>query len=163
MEAAMLYKTGTKKCFKKQRETVSESDESNTIQNTKHARIAEARESTRKRLESTLQKNYEDHIVGKGYNSISDFNLVHKFLPLPQAMKIPHAQAAVHKEWKKLETIPAWQVEKMKSKKDIILEAPRERKKVHFATYEILFSFRQYCLCMNKRTFEATNNRAIPD
>ena len=30
MEAAMLYKTGTKKCLKKLRETESESDESNT-------------------------------------------------------------------------------------------------------------------------------------
>ena len=82
---------------------------------------------------------------------------------MPQAMKIPDAKAAVYKEWKKLETVPAWQLDKMKSKKDVILEAQRERKKVHFATYEILFSFRLYWLCMNKRIFEATNNRAIPD
>ena len=27
---------------------------------------------------------------------------------MPQAMKIPDAMAAVDKEWKKLETIPAW-------------------------------------------------------
>ena len=78
---------------------------------------------------------------------------------MPQAMKIPDAKAAV----KRLETVPAWQLDKMKSKKDVILEAQRERKKVHFATYEILFSFRLYWLCMNKRIFEATNNRGIPD
>ena len=35
-------------------------------------------------------------------------DLVHKFIPMPQAMKIPDAKAAVDKEWKKLETIPAW-------------------------------------------------------
>ena len=31
-------------------------------------------------------------------------------------MKIPDAKAAVDKEWKKLETIPAWDVKKVKSK-----------------------------------------------
>ena len=32
-------------------------------------------------------------------------------LPVPQAMKIPDAKAAGDKEWKKLETIPAWQLD----------------------------------------------------
>ena len=80
---------------------------------------------------------------------------------MPQPMKIPEAKAAVYKEWKKLETIPAWQVDKMKSKKDVVLEAQRERgKKVHFATYEILFGFTLYWLCMNKTTFETTNSHS---
>ena len=35
-------------------------------------------------------------------------NLVHKFIPMPQAMKIPAAKAAVDKEWEKLEKISAW-------------------------------------------------------
>ena len=56
------------------------------------------------------------------------------FIPMPQAMKIPDAKAAVEKWWKKLETIPAWQLEKVKSKKEVILEAQRDKKKVHFAT-----------------------------
>ena len=43
--------------------------------------------------------------------------LVHKFVPMPQEMKIPDAKEAVNKEWKKLETIPAWQLDKVKSKK----------------------------------------------
>ena len=34
--------------------------------------------------------------------------LVHKFIPMPQAMKTPAAEAAVDKEWEKLEKIPAW-------------------------------------------------------
>ena len=58
------------------------------------------RGSTIKRLESTLPKDHEDHIAGKGYKSMSHYNLVHKFLPMPQSMKIPDAKAAVHKEWK---------------------------------------------------------------
>ena len=49
-------------------------------------------------------------------------------------MKMPDAKAALHKEWKKLETIPAWQLEKINCKKDVILEAQRDKKKVHFAT-----------------------------
>ena len=49
-------------------------------------------------------------------------------------MKIPDAKAAVDQEWKKLETAPAWQLQKVKSKKEVSLEAQRETKKVHFAT-----------------------------
>ena len=30
------------------------------------------------------------------------FNLLHKFIPMPQAMKIPAAKAAVDKEWEKI-------------------------------------------------------------
>ena len=32
-------------------------------------------------------------------NSLQHYNLVHKFIPMPQAMKIPAAKAAVDKEW----------------------------------------------------------------
>ena len=37
--------------------------------------------------------------------------MVHKFIPMPQAMNILAAKDAVDKELKKLETIPAWNVE----------------------------------------------------
>ena len=65
---------------------------------------------------------------------MTHYNLVHKFIPMPQAMKIPNAEAAVDKEWKKLETIPASQLDKVKSNKEVILESQRDKKKVHFAT-----------------------------
>ena len=48
-------------------------------------------------------------------------------------MKIPDAKA-VDKGWKKLETIQAWQLEKVNSKEEVIVEAQRDKKKVHFAT-----------------------------
>ena len=86
------------------------------------------------RVEESLPNYHEDHIAGKGDNSLQHYNLVHKFIPVPQAMKIPDAKAAVDKEWKKFETIPAWQLENVKSKEDVILEAQRNKKKVHFAT-----------------------------
>ena len=62
----------------------------------------------------------------KGCNSISHNNLAHKLIPLPQTMKSPDAKAAVDKEWEKQEKILAWQMDKVKSKKDVILEAQKE-------------------------------------
>ena len=53
---------------------------------------------------------------------------------MPQAMKIPDAKAAVDKEWKKLDTIPALDVRKVKRKKEVIKEARKNNNKVHFAS-----------------------------
>ena len=70
---------------------------------TKLACILEADESTRLRMGNSVPNYHEDHIAGKGDNSIQHYNLVHKFIPMAQAMKIPAAKAAVDKEWEKLE------------------------------------------------------------
>ena len=61
-------------------------------------------------------------------------NLVHKFIPMPQAMKIPAAKAAVDKEWEKLKKISAWNLTKVKSKKQVIDEARTSGVTVHFAS-----------------------------
>ena len=53
---------------------------------------------------------------------------------MPQASKIPDAQAAVEKEWAKLEKIPAWQLTKVRNKKEVIDEARNNGRKVHFAS-----------------------------
>ena len=68
-------------------------------------------------MEGSLPNHHEDHIAGKGDNSVQPNNLVHKFLPMPQAMKISAAKAAVDKEWEKLEKIPARNLTKVRSKK----------------------------------------------
>ena len=73
------------------------------------------------------------HLRDSEQNFCSHFNLVHKFIPMSQAMKIPDAKTAVDKIWKNIETIPAWDLEKVKSKKKVILEAHGGKKKVHFA------------------------------
>ena len=52
-------------------------------------------------MEGSLHKDHEDHIAAKGTNSLSHCNLVHKFIPMPQAFKIPVAKAAVEK-WQNL-------------------------------------------------------------
>ena len=59
--------------------------------------ILEASESTRMRMEESLPNNHQDHMAAKGNNSLRHYNLVHKFIPMPQAVKIPAAKAAVDK------------------------------------------------------------------
>ena len=83
----------------------------------KIACILEASTSTRLRMGESLPNHHEDHVAGKGDNSLQHYNLVHKFIPMPQAMKIPAAKAAVDKEWEKLEKIPAWDLTKVRNKK----------------------------------------------
>ena len=94
-----------------------------TKNKTKLACILEANESTRIRMENSEPSNHEDQIAGKGENSLQHYILVHKFTPMPQAVKIPAAKAAVDKEWEKLEKISAWNLTKGKSKMKVIDEA----------------------------------------
>ena len=53
---------------------------------------------------------------------------------MPQVMKIPAAKAAVDQEWEKLEKIPAWNLTRVRSKKEGIDEARTKGAKVHFAS-----------------------------
>ena len=59
----------------------------------KLACILEASESTRMRMGELLPNHHENHIAGKEDTSRQQKNLVHKFNPMPQAMKIPAAKA----------------------------------------------------------------------
>ena len=68
------------------------------------------------RLECVPHRYHEDHIFAKGLNSLSHYNLVHKFIPMPQALIIPDVTAAMDKEWGQLEKIPAWQLTKVRNK-----------------------------------------------
>ena len=101
---------------------------------TKRACILEANESTRLRMGNSEPSNHENHIAGKRDNSLQHYNLVHKFIPMPQAMKIPAAEAAADKEWEKLEKISAWNLTKVRSKKQVIDEAKMSGATVHFAS-----------------------------
>ena len=69
----------------------------------KLACIVEAHESTRKGSDRALPKDHEGRIADKGFRSLSHFELVHKFIPMPRAMIIPGAKAAVDTAWEKLE------------------------------------------------------------
>ena len=74
--------------------------------------------------------------------SLNHCNLVHKFIPMPQAMKILDAIAAVVKSWEKLEKILAWRLTKVRNKKEVIEEARNKRRKVHFASLMVFVILR---------------------
>ena len=99
---------------------------------TKLACILEPSEYTRLRMGNSIPHNHEDHIAGKGDNSQQHYNMMHKFIPLPQTLKIPAAKPSVDKEWEKLEKISAWNLTKVRSKKEVIDEARTKGAKVHF-------------------------------
>ena len=86
------------------------------------------------RMGNSIPHHHEDHIAGKGENSLQHYNLVHKFIPMPQAMKIPAAKAAVDKEWENWDKISAWNLTKVRSKKEVIDEARTSGATVHFAS-----------------------------
>ena len=79
---------------------------------TRLACILKADDFTRLRMGESLPNHHEDHIAGKGDTSLQHDNLVHKFILMPQALKIPAAKAAVDKQWEKLQKIPAWEPDK---------------------------------------------------
>ena len=100
---------------------------SNKIQKSKHACIVETYEYklvhkiavTQRFLvgKGTLLQDHQDHIAEKGFHSLCHYNLVHKFISVPQAMKIPDAKAAVDKEWEKLGILLSWQMTKSQEQK----------------------------------------------
>ena len=131
LETPMAPATPCKTCKKsKHGETRSKTNDFKS----EFACILEASESTRMRMEESLPKYYEDHIAGRGDNSLQHYNLVHKFIPMPEAMKIPAAKAAVDEEWEKLEKIPAWDRTKVRNKSEVIDDARTKGRKVHFAS-----------------------------
>ena len=67
--------------------------------------------------------------------------MVHKFIPMPQAMKIPAAKAAVDKEWEKMEKISAWNLTKVRNKSEVIDEAQDVGRKSSFCIINGHMSF----------------------
>ena len=132
MEAAMSCELKTTKSSYQHREI---DGGSNKIQKSKHACIVEACEFTRKPFGGDpFQKITEITLRRRWFHSLSHCNLVYKFVLMPQAMKIPDAKAAVDKEWEKRYKLPAWQMTKVNSKREVIEEAQKEARRVHLAT-----------------------------
>ena len=116
-------------------------------ENTRFSCITEAHQPTRQRKESVTKRTHEEH--GKK----EEQNLVHTFIPMPQAMKIPDAKALVDKEWKKLETIPTWDMRKVKSIKEVMKEA-QNNNKVRFSRWWIYVISKIRSWSHNSRTTE---------
>ena len=101
---------------------------------TRLACILDASESTRLRMGESLPTCHEDHIAGKGNNSLQHKNLVHKFIPMPQAIKNSSSKDSSGQGMGKMEKISAWNLTKVRSKKEVIDEARTTGAIVHFAS-----------------------------
>ena len=85
---------------------------------TRLACIPEADESTRLRVGESLPNHHEDHIAGKGNNSLQHNNLVHKFIPMPQAIKFQQQRqrwTRNGKNWRKFRR-GTWQKSKVRNR-----------------------------------------------
>ena len=98
----------------------------------KLACILEASESTRLRMGESLPNHDEDHFAGKGTIPAA-LRFVHKFIPV-SSHENSSTKGTVEKEWEKLEKISAWNLTKVRSKKEVIDEARTKGAKVLFAS-----------------------------
>ena len=69
---------------------------------TRYACIVDASESMRIRFKGVPHRYHEDHISAKGIFSPSRYNLVHKFIPMPQALKFQKRRLQWEKNGKNL-------------------------------------------------------------
>ena len=92
----------------------------------KHACIVEPLESKRKHIGRTQPKDHEDRNGGKGFNSLSHYNLVHKFIPMLQAMKNPGCESRCWQGVGKARKFACMAMEENQQKKDVIQETQKE-------------------------------------
>ena len=83
---------------------------------TKYACVVDADESARKRLEGVPHRYHEDHVSANRLSSLSRYNLVHRFIPIPEAVKNTGCEGSSGKIMGKLQKIPAWQLTKVRNK-----------------------------------------------
>ena len=122
---------------------------------TKYACVVDADEPMRIRSEGVPHRYHEDHIFAKGINSLSHYNLVHKFIPMPQALKNTRCEGCSGKRMRKLEKIPGWHLTKVRNKKKMIDEARNKGRKVHFA------SLMDHCHLKNVELRQSTKNTKV--
>ena len=96
--------------------------------------ILQADESKRLRMERIEPRIHDEHIADKGDNSLHHYNLVHKFIPMLQAMNVLAAKETVDKESGKLEKISALKLAKVRNMSDVIEESRHKGVKVHIAS-----------------------------
>ena len=70
-------------------------------------------------MEGIAPRILEDHIAGKGDNSLHHYNLVYKFVPMPHAMRIPAAKEEADKEWEKLGENFGVELDKSQKQKEV--------------------------------------------
>ena len=115
---------------------VAEEIASPKVSKTVHGCMVESHESSKATSGSSPPAKHEDHIAGKGPLSMTHHNLLHNFILRHQAMNMSDAKVVVDKEWKNRDN-SSMESGKIKSKKEVILEARRDKKKVHATLMDI--------------------------
>ena len=79
-------------------------------------------------MESSQPENHEDHAAGKGFTSMTHYNLVRKFFLCSKRWKFQMQKQQWTKNGKSSRRSQAWSLEEVESKKEVILEAQRRQK-----------------------------------
>ena len=101
---------------------------------TRLACLLEDDESRRLRMGESLPNHHEDHIAKKGENSLQHYNLVHKFYSYASSYENSCSKSSGGQGMEKLEKISAWNLTKVRSKKEVIEEARTAGATVHFTS-----------------------------
>ena len=75
------------------------------------------------------------------------------------AMKTPVSKAAVDKEWEELKNVPLWHASRVKSKQEVVEQAQKECKTVHFAMLTDLCHLKNSEL---DKQFQKYSGRVVP-
>ena len=67
-----------------------------------------------------MKPQHIDHIAEKGHVGSCHYGSVHELVYIQEALKIPEAKAAVVQELDKLKKIPAKEINKVRSKSEVI-------------------------------------------
>ena len=95
--------------------------------------IVESNKSAWRRVESSLRSKHEDRIAGKGFASMTHCSLVHKFMAFASSDENSRCKSCRGQGMEEARDDHSMATEKVRSKKEVILEAQRDKKKVHFA------------------------------
>ena len=109
----------------------------NKVPKTKCAYTVEAHESTRQRVESSLPTKHEDYIAGKGFTSMTHYNLVHKFIPFATSDENSGRKSCKwtrHGKSLRQSQHGNWRWRKSRARSILFSKHRETEKKVHFAT-----------------------------
>ena len=78
------------------------------------------------------QRHHQDHTAPKGFASHDQMVMVHLPIPIGKAMKIPDAKKAIDAEWAAHAQKKTWNLERVRPRAEVIAEAHRNKRSVHF-------------------------------
>ena len=105
-----------------------------TKSKTKLTCILEADESTRLRMGVSLPYHHEDHVAGKGDNSLQHLQIGTQNYSFAASNENSCSKGSSGQGRGKIEKFSAWNLTKVRSKKDVIDEARTKGATVHFAS-----------------------------